>query len=624
MANAVIGALRVNLGIDSAEFSSGLKKAQSGLVGFGKAAAIGFAAAATAAVAAGTALAFAGKKAIDAADDMSKAAQKAGVTTEALSRLKYAADFSDVSLDTLSGGLQKLSKNMADVASGKGGSAATALSALGISVKDASGILRGSDAVFADVADKFSRMENGSTKTALAIQLFGRSGADLIPLLNSGRDGLRQMTDESDRLGLTVSTRTGIAAEQFNDTLTKVGKIIDGVAMKVAEAALPALQALADILASPKFAEAAQSFGVAVINVLVKIAEGATNAANNIRMIADALGSVERMSSEGLSGRLREIGLAKLQLDNLIVSSQSKLDRGEDFFGINRGALEAQITKAKEDITALIAQEREILAILKERETKQAVAGGSTAVGGVGAPPTVTMPTFNDAAAAQAAASRLEALRQSLMSEEQLEIESHAKRLAEIQNFYAQGAISKQEQDSLIETAQQQHADRMTEIAKKQVEEETRLREQLVSNVAGIFGSLASIAESFGEKGLVAAKAFGVAEAIVNTAQGITKALAQGGVFGFVGAAAVAAAGAAQIATILSTTKGSTAKPSVKGSAPTTSAPAVDAPGSDGGGPTINLTLKGGGRYSRDELEALFRDMNDAMGDGMKLNVVGT
>lgn len=621
--NSVIGALRVNLGIDSAEFTAGLRKAQSGLAGFGKTAAVGFAAAATAAVAAGTALTFAGKSATDAADNLSKAAQKAGVTTEALSRLKYAADFSDVSLETLSGGLQKLSKNMADVASGKGGSAATALSALGISVEDVSGRLRGSDVVFADIADKFARLEDGSTKTALAIQLFGRSGAELIPLLNSGRDGLRQMADESDRLGLTISTSTGRAAEQFNDTLTKVGKILDGVVMKVAEAALPALQALADILASPKFAQGAQSLGVAVINVLVKIAEGAANAANNIRMIADALGSVERMSSEGLNGRLREIGLAKLELDNLIVSSQSKLSRGDDLFGINRGALEAQIAKAKNDITALIGQEQEILAILKQRQDQQAVAGGSAAIGGAGfQPPSMTMPTFNNEAASQALAQRLETLRQSLMSEEQAEMDSHAKRLAEIQKFYADGAISKQEQDSLIEAAQQQHADRMTEIAKKQVEEETRLREQLVGNVAGIFGSLSTIAENFGEKGLAAAKAFGVAEAIVNTAQGITKALAQGGIFGFVGAAAVAAAGAAQISTILSATKGSTSKPSVNGGgSAATSAPAVNNPVASDTGTTVNLTLQGGGRYSRNELEALFRDMNDAMGDGFKLNV---
>src|SRR5690606_6443342 len=142
---------RVALGIDSAQFDAGLKKAQVSLAGFGKAAAVGFAAAAAGAAAAGAALAVAGKKAIDAADAMSKTAQKIGVTTEALSRLNYAAGYSDVSLEQLSGGLQRLTKNLADVASGRGAQAATALQALGIKATDATGQLRAADEVFADI-----------------------------------------------------------------------------------------------------------------------------------------------------------------------------------------------------------------------------------------------------------------------------------------------------------------------------------------------------------------------------------------------------------------------------------------------------------------------------------------
>lgn len=525
-----------------------------------------------------------GKKAIDAADDLSKAAQKAGVTTEALSRLKYAADFSDVSLEQLSGGLQKLSKNMADVASGKGGSAATAFSALGIAVKETDGTLRASDEVLADVAERFSHLQDGSTKTALAIQLFGRAGADLIPLLNEGKDGLAAMADESDRLGLTVSTKTGLAAEQFNDTLTKVGKIVDGVAMKVAETALPALQSLAETLASPAVAQAAQTLGTAMVNAFNLVVQAVVTTTNAIQGFLDWLngmgGAQGPLSNQLLPGE--KLNLA----DRIAGASANPQGMGNLYAGFGFGS-NGQMNVA----------------------WPEAAGGGS-------------LPTFNDSAHAQALASRLEALRQSLMTEEQLEIDSHAKRLAEIQKFYEDGAIKKGEYDSMLQTAQQQHADAMTEIAKRQVEEETRLREQLVGNVAGIFGSLSTIAESFGEKGLAAAKAFGVAEAIINTAQGITKALAQGGIFGFVGAAAVAAAGAAQIATILSASKGSSTKPSVKGGA-STAAPAVATPVADAGGPTINLTLLGGGRYSRNELEALFRDMNDAMGDGMKLNVVG-
>ncbi len=80
----------------------------------------------------------------------------------------------------------------------KGDGPAKVFNALGVSVTDANGRLREGNAVFADLADRFSRMEDGSTKTALAIQIFGESGADLIPLLNAGADGLARMADESD------------------------------------------------------------------------------------------------------------------------------------------------------------------------------------------------------------------------------------------------------------------------------------------------------------------------------------------------------------------------------------------------------------------------------------------
>lgn len=218
--NSVIGALRVDLGLNSAQFTTGLKKAQTGLSSFGKAAAV----VASAVVAVGTALAIGTKRAIDHADALNKSAQKAGVAVEALSRLEYAAKLSDISLEQLTGGLQKLSKSMADAAIGQG--PVTAFKALGVAVRDGLGNLRDGNEVFSDIADRFSRMEDGALKTALSMQIFGKSGAELIPLLNEGRAGLKGMADESDRLGATINGRTAAAAEQFNDTLTRIDQVM--------------------------------------------------------------------------------------------------------------------------------------------------------------------------------------------------------------------------------------------------------------------------------------------------------------------------------------------------------------------------------------------------------------
>lgn len=190
------------------------------MAAFSKAATVALTAFAAGAAAATAAMGVAVQGAIDHADELNKASQKAGVAVESLSRLAYAAKLSDVALGQLTGGLQKLSKGMLEAANGDG--PAKAFRALGVTVTDTNGRLRDSNAVFSELADRFSRMEDGSTKTALAIQIFGKSGADLIPLLNSGADGLARMADEADRMGATISDKTARSAEEFNDTLTRI------------------------------------------------------------------------------------------------------------------------------------------------------------------------------------------------------------------------------------------------------------------------------------------------------------------------------------------------------------------------------------------------------------------
>ncbi len=117
---------------------------------------------------------------------------------------------------------------------------------LGVSVKDTNGRLRSSEDVIFDVADQFAAMPNGVAKTALAIKLFGKSGADLIPLLNGGSAGLREMGEEAERLGFVLDQNTGSAAEAFNDKLTRIGAVFEGLSNKLMVAVLPALNYLAD------------------------------------------------------------------------------------------------------------------------------------------------------------------------------------------------------------------------------------------------------------------------------------------------------------------------------------------------------------------------------------------
>ncbi len=248
--NAVVGALRVTLGLDSAQFTQGLKGAQTGLERFASIAKAGALAIGSSLVAAGGAMALMMKGVIDDADEMSKMAQKIGVPIEELSRLRYAAQLADVDLESLSKAVKKLSTNMYEAGQNATGPAAQAFAALGVAVRDAEGKALSATDVIASLADRFARMPDGVEKTALAIKIFGRAGADMIPLLNEGSAGLKEMYAEAERLGIVLDAETGKAAERFNDNLTRLGKTKDGIITKITAGMLPALSNLTDELAN--------------------------------------------------------------------------------------------------------------------------------------------------------------------------------------------------------------------------------------------------------------------------------------------------------------------------------------------------------------------------------------
>lgn len=247
MASSVIGALRVNLGIDSAAFSDGLKKAQSGLSKFGALAKTGLAAAAAGATAAAGAMALAVKGSIDAADDMSKAAAKIGIPIEELSRLKYAADLSGVSFEGLQTAVGKLSKQMNEAKNGSK-AAAEAFSSIGVSATNADGSLKTASQVLTEISDRFATMPDGAEKTALAMELMGRSGANMIPLLNGGSAALQQLMGEADQFGQVFTAEMGANAEAFNDNISRLQGVLGNVAAKIAQELLPYLRQFTDWL----------------------------------------------------------------------------------------------------------------------------------------------------------------------------------------------------------------------------------------------------------------------------------------------------------------------------------------------------------------------------------------
>jgi hypothetical protein len=181
----------------------------------------------------------------EAADKMGKLSQAVGVSVETLSGLDYAAGLSGLATEELGSSLGKLNKAMAEASSGGKEQAAT-FAALGVSVVDSAGQLRSTEAVLGDLADTFAGMQDGAAKTAYAMKVFGKSGADMIPFLNMGKAGIKELVTEAERLGIVMSAKTSKNAEAFNDAVEKIHRAVKGVAIQVAGALAPALTTLID------------------------------------------------------------------------------------------------------------------------------------------------------------------------------------------------------------------------------------------------------------------------------------------------------------------------------------------------------------------------------------------
>jgi hypothetical protein len=176
---------------------------------------------------------------IDAADAMSKMSQRTGVAAPILDKFRKVAELSDTSIEGLGKGFKTLASNMYDAQARGTGPAADAFNKLGIAVADSSGKLRSSDQVMLDIADRFKAMKDGPEKAALAADLFGaKIGDELIPLLNSGGDAVRNM-------GTSMTQEFADKAAAFNDRLETMQEKLGDVGLRLTEALLPALEALA-------------------------------------------------------------------------------------------------------------------------------------------------------------------------------------------------------------------------------------------------------------------------------------------------------------------------------------------------------------------------------------------
>lgn len=220
---------------------------------------VGKAAAATMA-AVGAAIAGAGaaafKMAVDAgeaADNLLTLSAKTGIAVERLQEMEYAARFVDVPLETMTGSLAKMTKQM-DANN-------DAFGKLNISVRDSNGQLRDSKTVWEEAIGALGNVANETERDALAMQIFGKSAMELNPLIKAGTDEMRKLGEEARNLGVVLSEDSVKAAGKFDDVMQRFQATTKALATNIGVAVMPAIEEVVGAVGSiiPKIIEAVKT-----------------------------------------------------------------------------------------------------------------------------------------------------------------------------------------------------------------------------------------------------------------------------------------------------------------------------------------------------------------------------
>lgn len=187
-------------------------------------------------------------------DTVDKGAQALSISRREYQKWDYALAQSGASIGTITRGFKNLNSFL-------GGEATddinAAMEALQINPKD----YKGTEDLFAAVVGTLAEMEEGSERDNLVTALFGRNGVQLNALLNSGKDGIEELREEAERLGMVLSDEDIANAVTYGDALSRMNRTIDGLKMRVMTALMPVMEKAADTVSElvPLFETAMQT-----------------------------------------------------------------------------------------------------------------------------------------------------------------------------------------------------------------------------------------------------------------------------------------------------------------------------------------------------------------------------
>lgn len=261
------------------QIPDGAKKALDGMKGMsnGTAAALGVTAAAvTALIKAVKQLHQLTLEAASQADDLITRSMQSGVNTDTLQQWEYATNLIDVSTETMTDSLTKLTRNMA---SARDGNAETmqAFADLGVSVTDSSGQLRDAEDVFYDVIEALGQIPNETERDAAAMAVLGKNAQELNPLIIQGADALKGFAAEAEATGYVLDESQIAKLGEVDDSYQRMQLTIEATKKQMAADFAPASKAAMDTFSAAIKAGADMLQKSGIIKAIAGIVESLAN-----------------------------------------------------------------------------------------------------------------------------------------------------------------------------------------------------------------------------------------------------------------------------------------------------------------------------------------------------------
>ena len=252
------------------------------------------------------------------ADNVMQLSVQYGLSTDKIQEFQYMSELTDTSLETITGSITKLTKNMQTATKGTG-DRYKAFEQLGISITDTDGNMRSADEVFNEAIIRLGQVSNETERDALAMNLFGKSAMELNPLIAVGREGLADYRDEAHQMGYVLDTDTLESLGAVDDAMQRASKRMDAVKNQIGRYLAPIVAQITEAFAEWRMSVDWQSLGQTiqtVVNGIGKVIKGLIDIFKTVIEVGEKVGKTLKDIFTG------EFKFPKIPLPHFSISPQ--------------------------------------------------------------------------------------------------------------------------------------------------------------------------------------------------------------------------------------------------------------------------------------------------------------